>query len=89
MEKSFQERFELLMKARDEADSLIAAILFRRIHEGMSREELSEKSGVELSIIDKMEDIGFSPNIYALIMLLRAFNLSLTVTPFINDISDL
>ncbi len=89
MEKSLQERVELLMKARDKADSLIGAIILHRINNNMSREDLAHESGVELSIIEKMEDIGICPNLYAIIMILRALKLSLTFTEFKYDISDL
>ncbi len=89
MEKSFKERAELLMKARYEADSIVAAIMFHRRYQNLSREELAEKSGVEVSVIAKMEDIGICPDFYILIMILRALGLSLAVTECKNDICDL
>ena len=89
MEKSFQERAELLMKARYEADSIVAAIMFHRRYHNLSREELAEKSGVEVSVITKMEDIGICPDFCVLIMIVRALDLTLTVTNRKYDISDL
>ena len=89
MEKSFKEKAELLMRARDEADSLIGAIMCHRRYNNLSREELSEKSGIEVSVITKMEDIGIYPDLCSLIMILRALELSLTLTKRKYDISDL
>ncbi|MBQ8249054.1 MAG: hypothetical protein IJY93_04120 [Clostridia bacterium] len=89
MEKSFQEKAQLLMDARGKVDSLIGTMMYHRMNKGMSREELSEKSGIIVSVIEKMEDIGICPDLCSFIMILRALELSLTLTELTTEVWDL
>lgn len=60
--------------------NIVDAIISERIKQNMSRSKLSEKSGVKVSTICKLEKLKIIPKLADLIKILNTLNLHLTIT---------
>ena len=72
-----------------ETEMYITAIKIHRYKQGISREELAEKSNVSLEVIENMEENYHCPSFYEILMLLHALGYSLGVKPYKDNILDI